>query len=148
MPKRKKNNPMKRQNAIAKSLIGGRYVIFVGGGKCQIADPRLNICYPATQNEIAAFAEHRHKWTILVAALGVDNNNRRYIKSHEIQCTEYYFQSEIADLCADVHRALLDEFNGNHFINVGWLASATPIEFDEKKALTLFEKAGGFSVCN
>ena len=120
------------------------YACFVGGEKVQIADPKKKVVRPFYRDELEAMGKIRHKWTLLLAVLGVDDFGKRYIKTLPLYFPTPCLQSEICEITSEYHHKLLDEFNPKHFKNAAWLGSIVDTEFNEEEALGLFEIAGAF----
>lgn len=140
---RKKNTRLARQERIARAVTKDRYIIFVGKEKVALFNPKTKQIFGATKNQIAAYGEYRHKWSIAVAIL-CRKDNERYIKVKQIDCPIPYTCMEISEIVTKEHGALIDECNASHFVNVGWLGATHYVDFDEAQLLEWFELAGGY----
>lgn len=86
----------------------------------------------------------RYKWGVTIAALCVDQEGRKYMRSEFIKANEPYLQSELADYLEDEHERLLESCNRSHLVNATWIASPIGREYTEKEAFDIFEALGSW----
>lgn len=142
--KRKKYNKLKSIQSMSRVLTRDKWVLFCAGEKYQLACPKKLKLYGSSQTERDAYSKIRYKWSVLAAALCIDNFGKPYIKSIQLDFQEEYLHEEIQSLCADKLIELVETCNKNQFKTLGFLMSTKPTDFNEEIALTLFEKAKCF----
>ena len=65
----------------------------------------------------------KHKWQILLLAIGEDDNGRKYFKVDPVQIKHEMYQSDLAEYLDQRHKDFINKsFNKNHLTNVAWLA--------------------------
>ncbi len=78
-----------------------------------------------------AITKMRHKWQILLLAIGEDETGRKYFKVDPVQVKHEMFQSELAEYLDERHKDFIAKsFNKNHLTNVAWLAVPNGSEAD------------------
>lgn len=142
--RKKKYNKLKSIHAMSKVLTRDRLVLFCAGEKYQLACPKKIKLYGSTPVERDAYSKIKYKWSVLAAALCVDEFNKPYIKSIQLDFKDNYLHEEIQSLCADKLIELVNTCNKKQFKTLGFLMSTRFIDFDEEIALALFEKAKCF----
>lgn len=98
----------------------------------------------ATPLIIDALRSITYNWSVLIAALCVDDNGREYIKSEQVDAKEPYLQSDLMEVLDMQHRALLMNCNQNHLINAVWLATPYEHDWDESHAAKLLSDFGAW----
>lgn len=138
MAKKKRNkkySKVKAINASAKVLTRDRCILYCAGEPYQQVNMKTLTLEGSSQTERDCYSKIRHKWSVLAAALCVDDFGKRYIRSEQL---------DFQELCADELIRIVKNCNQNHFKTLGYLLSPSPREFDPEVALTLFEKANCF----
>ena len=87
---------------------------------------------------------HQHKWSVLLCVFGRANDGKEYFKSEEVVSPRICYQSEIGDSMNGLHNKMYEEFNKNHFVSLGWVATPHDREFDLDEMFKLFTKLGAF----
>ena len=65
----------------------------------------------------------RHKWQILLLAIGEDDNGKKYFKVDTVQIKHEMYQSDLAEYLNQRHKDFIAKsFNKNHLTNIAWLA--------------------------
>jgi len=147
MTKRKKKNcGLKRQELVARKNTKNLAVLFFGGEGHQVVNMKNNVIFCANKNQQTSFSDFRHKWSMLLAVLGVTEDGKRFIKSVEIVSDKPYFMTELIAVGNKAHMEVVKNFNPKHLRNVAWLACSYEHDFDEKQAMEIFEKAGAFNI--
>ena len=78
-----------------------------------------------------AITKMRHKWQILLLAIGEDDSGRKYFKVDPVQVKHEMFQSDLAEYLDQRHKDFIAKsFNKNHLTNVAWLAVMNGCEAD------------------
>lgn len=71
----------------------------------------------------SAITKMRHKWQVLLLAIGEDDTGRKYFKVDPVQVKHEMFQSDLAEYLDQRHKDFIAKsFNKNHLTNVAWLA--------------------------
>lgn len=80
---------------------------------------------------VFAITKVRHKWQILLLAIGEDDNGKKYFKVDPVQIKHEMFQSDLAEYLDKRHKDFIAKsFNKNHLTNVAWLAVPNGSEAD------------------
>lgn len=83
------------------------------------------------QSMAFAITKIRHKWQILLLAIGEDDQGKKYFKVDPVQVKHEMHQSDLADYLDKRHKDFIAKsFNKNHLTNVAWLAVPTGAEAD------------------
>lgn len=143
---RKPNNHHERQRRQAMQLVKGFGVAFITGrDKCDIIDLMKNKPFPATMIQARAMTEVAHKWSMFIAALGVDDNGRRYIKSEQIFLPDRRKQSVLAESLNEYHQQFIKRsMNPRHLIAAAWIGSPEGLEIEENQADEIFTALGAW----
>lgn len=142
---RKPNNQVNRLRKLAKLYTRDLAVTQLGSENCEIVHiPTLSIYRSATRKTATYFTDHPYKWTLLIAVFGRDKNGNNYMKPREIELPNARYQRDLTDTMRDLHSKLVEEFNRNHFLGMGWVAVNEPTVFDEETCFKLFENLGAF----
>jgi len=145
MKRAKKYNPLKQLELLGRASLKNSAIGFVTGGVgCQIIDLRNNKISSASQTTVHLIATLRHRWSVLVAVLGVDDNGKHYMKSKEITVTRPVLQAELIEVLNEEHAALGKNFNQKHLLSYGWIATPFVKEWDEEAAFNLLTSLGAF----
>ena len=146
MKRKKKYNPLKQLNMVAKHALKNIAVGFVTGGRgCLLVDLRNSRVSSASETTIRLISTLRHRWSVLIAVLGVDSHGKQYMKSEEVTVTEPCLQSELSNVLNIEHIALGKNFNKQHLVNYGWLATPYVKEWDEQEAFKILSALGAYT---
>lgn len=75
------------------------------------------------QSMAFAITKVRHKWQILLLAIGEDDQGKKYFKVDPVQVKHEMYQSDLAEYLDKRHKDFIAKsFNKNHLTNVAWLA--------------------------
>ena len=78
---------------------------------------------PLGQSLAYAIMNIRHKWQILLLAIGEDDNGKKYFKVDPVQIKHEMYQSDLAEYLDKRHKDFIAKsFNKNHLTNIAWLA--------------------------
>ena len=78
-----------------------------------------------------AITNVRHKWQILLLAIGEDDNGKKYFKVDPVQVKYEMYQADLAEYLDQRHKDFINKsFNKNHLTNVAWLAVMTGSDAD------------------
>lgn len=140
---RKKYNPHRQVQKAAKAILGNTYAIWhtFDDKKAELYH-RNGKQVRMTQPIVTALTEYRYQWSLFLAAFGVDQWGKPYMKSEVILSKEEYTHAELCDFLNDQHRALIDGMNQNQFVGCGWIASIKGTDLSEKEAFAWFDKLG------
>lgn len=140
----KKYSKHKAINASAKVLTRDRCILYCAGEPYQQVNMNTFTLEGSSQTERDCYSKVRYKWSVLAAALCVDDFGKPYIRSEQLDFKELYLHEEIQELCANELIRIVNSCNQNHFKTLGFLLSPSPRDFDPEVALMLFEKAKCF----
>lgn len=86
---------------------------------------------PIGQSMAHAVINIRHKWQILLLAIGEDDNGRKYFKVDPVQIKHEMYQADLAEYLDQRHKDFINKsFNKNHLTNIAWLAVPTGKDAD------------------
>ena len=141
MKRRKKYNPHKQTQLVTKSVLANTLIIWhtFGDQKAELYH-RNGRRVKVNQAIQTAVTEYRYKWSLLIAAFGVDSFGKRYMKSEIVLSQEPYTHSELCDFLNEQHKKIIEGMNQNHFIGCGWIGSIAGNDLSEKEAYEWFEK--------
>lgn len=143
MSKRKKYNPLKQAQMLAKNSLKHSVIGCVPGkGNSQLIDLKSESLVPVTSNKFHLISSLRHTWSVFIAAFGVDTEGNHYMKANEINVTHPAFQSDMVEMLNSEHQKLCKNFNQQQLISVGWLATPYLKDWDEAHAFSLLEMLG------
>lgn len=78
-----------------------------------------------------AITNVRHKWQILLLAIGEDDNGKKYFKVDPVQVKHEMYQSDLSEYLDKRHKDFISKsFNKNHLTNVAWVAIPNGQEAD------------------
>ncbi|WP_085696313.1 hypothetical protein [Pseudomonas sp. B26(2017)] len=144
MSKRKAHNLQRRLDRVAYSMIASHNAAVVAidpSGRQVMIDWRK--CRQIRNVTIAnALCDIPHRWTIYIAAFGINELGDRYMKSKEIQPVGMYRTDSLNDVIEHFYDELRDGSNPNHHVAMGWLAVPALVEIEESQASAVFEAAG------
>ena len=142
--KRKQYNPLKELTTTSKQVLKNKIIRYTThSGLCELISTTTNKSIPVTKSIDYCIRKLRHNWTIHIACFGVVND-RITMESQVITTDTPYFQSEIADLLNEAHIKLKEDVDFE-VIQLGWLASPVPIEWDDTHAFNAYELSGMFN---
>jgi hypothetical protein len=145
MKRTKKYNPKKNVYLEAKLALKNSAVGFVTGSEgCRIINLRTHKISDPSLLTTTRLSTLRHKWSVFIAVLGVDNHNKRYMKAEEIQVNQECLQSELVDILNEKHAALGKNFNKKHLVNYGWIGTPFVKEWQESEAFDVLTNLGAF----
>lgn len=99
------------------------------------------------ESKVFAVTKIRHKWQIILLAIGQDDTGKKYFKVDPVQIINEMYQSDLAEYLDTRHKKFVgDKFNKNHLTNVAWLAVpdgsiADRITDEQLDKLITFKKA-------
>lgn len=143
MSKRKKFNPLKQAEALARARLKNTAIGCVPAqGPCQFLSLTNFQLMPMTQQTFHLISKIRHRWTVYIAVVGINSFGKYYMKSEEIQVNDPQFQKDMVKTLNKHHKKLIDNFNPAHLLSVGWLATPYKHEWSEEEAYDLLTKIG------
>lgn len=78
---------------------------------------------PLGQSLAYAIMNIRHKWQILLLAIGEDDSGKKYFKVDPVQIKHEMYQADLAEYLDKRHKDFIAKsFNKNHLTNIAWLA--------------------------
>jgi hypothetical protein len=146
MPKRKKYNPLKQLQSLSNIALKDHAIGCIPTKTySELINLKTNSVVPINNTKLKMITELRHKWSVFIAVFGIDSQNQYYMKSNEVIVANPVFQSELSDTLNTHHQTLCSQFNPNHLISVGWLATPYSKVWDEQKAFKVLENLGALS---
>ena len=141
MKRRKKYNPHKQTQLVTKSVLANTLIIWhtFGDQKAELYH-RNGRRIKVNQAIQTAVTEYKYKWSLLIAAFGIDSFGKRYMKSEIVLSQEPYTHSELCDFLNAQHKKIIEGMNEKHFIGAGWIASIAGNDLTEADAFNWFEK--------
>ena len=86
---------------------------------------------PIGKSMAFAIINIKHKWQILLLAIGEDDNGRKYFKVDPVQIKHEMYQADLAEYLDQRHKDFINKsFNKNHLTNVAWIAVPNGQEAD------------------
>ena len=84
------------------------------------------------------------KWNVCIAVLCRRQDGQEYIQSSVINFDAPYKRETIETMLNEHHSQLAKTCNKEHIVNLGWIASTVPYEFDDEQTTKLFDKQNGW----
>lgn len=137
----KKYNPIDKLVKANERIFQNLFLVYSGGDDIKLINRDYNEV-PITETMMKSIANVRYKWSVYLAGLGRDQDDKPYTKSEQIFIKNPHFHHEINDVLHDRHWQIVKNFNDKHFIGAGWIASPVSKEISEEQAFAIFEKAG------
>lgn len=137
--RKKKCCGMKRATQMA--LYGTSDLLFVYcGGKreTEAVDKRTGSPVAIGPTIATSLSTCPFKWHVYLAVLCRRQDGQQYIKSEEVSVKHPYFRNAIEELLNVQHQELVAKCNPLHIVNIAWIASTTPYEFDDEYCDKLF----------
>ena len=142
MKRRKKYNPNKALKYEIRNRMRSCLILWSSfSGDARLFKKDGNELIP-THAEIEAITRIRHKWTLHIAAFGLDHSDKIYMKSETIQSNEEYTHSELCDFLNKEHYALIESVNPQRRIGCGWIATIGTKDMTEDQIYKWFERIG------
>ena len=135
MSRNKRYNPMK--GALASARVGLRHLAVWHNHNteseytAEIVNVNSFKSLDIGKSMAFAVTQVRHKWQILLLAIGEDDNGKKYFKVDPVQVINEMYQSDLAEYLDQRHKDFVAKsFNKSHLTNVAWLAMPNGIEAD------------------
>ncbi|MFP2768083.1 hypothetical protein [Oceanisphaera sp. KMM 10153] len=143
---RKPHNPHERKRRQAEQLVKGFGVAYVTGrDTCDIVDLIANKAFPATLIQAKAMTEFAHKWSMLIVALGIDDQGRKYLKAEQLFLPDRRKQCDLAAGFNDYHQQFIKQsMNPNHLVGAAWIGSPEGSEISIQQADAIFTALGAW----
>lgn len=138
---RKKNNNVQRMRKLADCALKGIAVCFVGKDdeNCHIVSEKQKKIVIPGRTLVNAITQVPHHWCVMLAVFGIDSSGKEYFKSEVIRTTSRYYHRDINEMLVEHHERIMANFNSNHLIQSGWLASPGREDWSEQEAAEIFE---------
>lgn len=131
----KKHNPMR--GALASARVGLRHLAIwhseksTGDYTAEVINTKTLKSERIGQSTAFALNNIRHKWQILLLAIGEDNNGKKYFKVDPVQLKTEMLQSDLVEYLNKRHKSFIEKsFNKSHLTNVAWFAQPNGWETD------------------
>lgn len=145
---RKKHNAHKRLRRVANSMLRQNHVatVFVGGnnGYSHLVNHKTQQIITPSPSLVESMTKLGFQWSTFIAVMCKDEFGQEYMKAQQFDIDQQLKQSELAEYLNDQHFGLIKSCNSNHLINVGWISSPFPIEWEEKQVSEIFGLLGGW----
>lgn len=141
-------NKQKRLRRVAEAVLKQSHVaaVFVVGnnGFSHMVNHKNQQLITVDQTLSDIMTKLPFKWSTLIAVTCKDTFGKEYMKAEQIDIDMPLKQSELADYLNEQHQALIENCNSNHIVNVAWISSPFPMDWDENVASKIFEKLNGW----
>jgi hypothetical protein len=140
MKKRKANNAHKRAERVCKAALRNCAVSFLagGGGKCLLIDLNTNRVFRPTLALSKIIESGSYTWSVYCAVFCRDQTGKEYMQGVTVESANPCRQNDLLEVLHEQHLRLLKGCNDAHTVNVGWLASPSAHEWDEKEVGDIF----------
>lgn len=137
---RKPHNPHQRLLRQAGGLVAGFGVAYITGrDNCDIVDLFKDQPFPATLSQVRALTDVAHTWSMYIAALGIDDQGRKYIKAEQLFLPDRRKQADMADALNRHHQQFVKtSMNPNHLVAAAWIGSPEGRDISEAQADRIF----------
>lgn len=145
MPIRKKHNPLRRQEALAKILLKDAVIVYTTGeDSCVLMDRITHKLRPVSRQVYQLLRNLQYQWSIYPVGLGkVDNEC--YIKGDLLYLHGKAYQEDLIPFLEEKHLEYIEQVPAHHFIGAAWVASPFAHDFTEKEAFDIFHSIGAFN---
>jgi len=144
---RKPHNRRARLERACRSLLRANHVAVVNidpsGAQCMVnwkSAKRI-----AASHALAdAICDVPHRWSIYLAALCIDQNGQRYMKSAEAAPDGIYLAEHLTDVIETCYCDMRDGCNPQHLVASGWIAIPNPVSLTEAQADRILDLVGAW----
>lgn len=120
-------------------------LVFIGGVKeTHALDKKTGFPVPIGPTIVKALHSIAFKWHVYLAVLCRSQDGKEYIQSEEMNFIHPYRRELLSDKLNEQHDKLIRTCNPHQILNIGWVASTVPYEFDDSFCYELFNKQGGW----
>jgi len=129
----KKNSQLNRSTRMARYGTSDLLLVFVGGKKETHVLDKTDGSYVNVGAIIAdSFQSIAFKWSIYLAVLCRRQDGQEYIQSEEIHHQQAYRRNILEGKLNRRHEKLIESCNKLHIVNIAWIASTTPYQFNDE----------------
>lgn len=132
----KKYNPMKGALSSARIGLKNLAVWHSHNTESEYTAELINVksynTIPVGESTVFAITKIKHKWQVLLLAIGEDDSGKKYFKVDPVQIINEMYQSDLAEYLDQRHKDFVAKsFNKNHLTNVAWIAVPNGFEADK-----------------
>lgn len=141
----KKNCKVKRATMMATFGTSDLLLVFVGGiRETHALDKKKGS--PVDIGPTIAQSLHSipFKWHVYLAVFCRTQTGEEYIQSEEMNFPAPYRRELIQDVLNEKHDSLIRSCNQQHILNIGWIASTVPYEFEDEHCSKIFTIQGAW----
>lgn len=141
----KKNCQMKRLSVMALYGTSDLLLVFIGGKRETYAFDKKELSPvnigPSIANSLQTVA---FKWSLHLAVLCRAEDGAPEVVELVRKFDAPYSRATIENYLNEEHQKLIKECETKDIVNIGWIASTVPYEFDEDIVFNLYKKQGGW----
>jgi|GEM_PF-661780 len=144
---RKPHNRRARLERACRSLLRANYVAVVNidpSGWQGMVNWKSGKRIAAGQALADAICDVPHRWSIYLAALCIDQNGQRFMKSAEAAPDGIYLAEHLTDVIEACYRDLCSTCNPQHLVASGWIAIPNTVSLTEAQADRIFDLVGAW----
>lgn len=141
----KKNCKMKRAAMMATFGTSDLLLVYVGGKReTHALDKKTGTPVDIGPSIAQSLHTIPFKWHVYLAVFCRTQTGEEYIQSEEMNFPAPYKRDLISGVLNDTHDALVRTCNPQHILNIGWIASTVPYDFDDNHCNKLFIQQEGW----
>lgn len=142
---KKDGNRLARDRRLSNIFTKSLAITLLPNDNTKIVDiDTLKVCAKVSNQTVFDLTGHQHKWTVLLCIFGRANDGKEYFKTTEVVSQRICYSKEISESMSSIHNKMYEEFNRNHFVSLGWIATPNEREFNLDDMQKLFTKLGAW----
>ncbi len=135
----KKYSPERNYARAARAAVKDIVVIFSLGWEPHFIDVKRRKQVQLTNTLYRAFYSIRHPWRVYTAILLENSQGERYANINDCSPERECYKEDIADILKESQIKQAAKTKKADRVNLGWIASASSMEFDESEIVKLLE---------
>ena len=146
---RKKYNKMKLATNMANAFVKYMGVSYLPNNNCELIDfDKHQVLKNSRPTQVTYMTQFQYNWNVLLMVYGRDELGNDYMKTEEVAAARKCYSGDIHEAINEAHDRLYQNFNKNHFVSLGWLASPKNRIWDYEKVTDLMSKLGAWDYQN
>ena len=144
----KNKSKLVQQTMLARKNVRNLAITLLPEDKCEIIN-MVTMKSPVMNREQAIgamrdFTEYKHDWSVLLFVCGRCPVNGSYWKTLDVAPPVKMYSEQINASLRVHHEQMVQDFNPNHFVSLGWIARPISALYDNDATYDLFMRLGAW----
>jgi hypothetical protein len=144
----KNKSKLVQQTIMARKNVRNLAVTLLPGDKCEIINMNT-LNSPSLTREKAVevmrdMTEVKHNWSVLLFVCGRCPTGGSYWKTRDVAPPGKFYSSQINKSLRHHHDKMINDFNKQQFVSLGWIARPVDALYDNDAMYDLFMKLGAW----